>query len=1490
MSPWRHRLKNDTETPIIQHIGNELGIKYTPLSKFMIHQMINDSKTNLKRIQKNARVLRQEHLEALATEYGLQNNVSKQTAITELISHEETRETFKVLRQRLKPIQRGQLQTLWVSTNDQGEFTKDTENKQILTKRDDIHAALLNRNARHLEQASETPFGKGSLRKHLKWDGTGILAERMISGDILNDRIFRPAMQLYLESIRVKDLTQLNIVRPRIHLEDYANFWKKKRENTVTSPYGLHVGHYKAAITKPSILEVHRKLLLIPFQTGMVPVRWRKTVQTMIEKEPGAPWIHRLRIIELFDAQANAGFQIFVGRHMMRHAVNKGLLSDASFGSTPGKMAVSAIIQKLVCVDQLRIERRAGGLFDCDASGCYDRILPPLASVHLQALGLQKSIGTLLARLMYQAKRYVRTKHGVSKGNIRTTKSNTLHGIGQGNGGGPAMWISHLTVMFVALTSVCWGFVLTCVENLQRATTVGTGYVDDVTLGLSVPREQTQTENMVQRQIQRMGQLWERLLHITGGRLELSKCFWVPITWKWKKGIPSLVLKQKRNRGVVIQESETKDYITIPRKTGKESEKQLGVWSSCDGLWTKEVKLWQEFSTALGIKVKQSRLGRRAGLLAYKTMWLAKFRYSAPVIGYTIAQLEKVQKMILSPCLSASGYCCKMPRAVVHGPPEWGGMDWDNCGVVLLYEKLKVLIGSIRLQDKVGELLFMQLSWLQLFAGTSVPLLKSNKAISYLPRGWLTTIHHHLVYHNVKVEVWGLWKPTVQRTNDRVIMDVVQTHFPQWMWGGINRCRLYLRANTITDIVTIGGTYIPLEIREVQEPIRDNRLLFPIQQKPSKSDITYWQHFINYISDNGHLHVSLEEWKRRPDQLFPFMINQSMDIIYKSTKHEWHVYGKQTRTSRRFVKMKVTVNSIPDNCIPVKVIAASSYLILLSEIDLTIPITNPDVLVTESNTQAYLEQVIGQYTVDDNILESFHQKWHTLDNRLICATDGGLKDSIGTSSYGFFLPDNNQAMIAGFSGEYQPSQSASSTRQELLGQLAVEYWIKRLQKRWGVPRNGLTVTLVTDSQSSIDIMDKISGASSIRDMLNPEMDVALEIYQQRLLKPWVLVEIVKVQSHIELSQAPDEFFWHCNLLADQMATNARNIYTIETVKQQEMHLFPAARAAIRINDRIENNNLYMRLKEDINGQVMKNYLLEKYSWTNELFSSIDWVAYGRAFKKLKPQRKPTVVKYIHGWLATNKRQYFNGKKLTNTCVLCGQEEHRKHLFQCTNDRVTQLRDQRVKKLIMDLIKDTAQGFQQIFCIGLQTVLDNKDQIPDAFVEWPGELQKVYSIQAQIGWENVFYGRIAKQWEQFSQYKSNSDHADTNSLWTSKSIQLFWDFGIDLWIIRNNLVHGGNGTGPSQEEVERIDTLVQAVSTDLQLPNCRLMRELFSAGKNDTRQLSLDNKRAWLEQVKYRYPVEYKEIAERAVGRLNTVNEEEMQKLRMTGTTLNQGTL
>ena len=96
-----------------------------------------------------------------------------------------------------------------------------------------------------------------------------------------------------------------------------------------------------------------------------------------------------------------------------------------------------------------------------------------------------------------------------------------------------------------------------------------------------------------------------------------------------------------------------------------------------------------------------------------------------------------------------------MPRTVVYGPSAFGGMSWDNCGIVFLYEKLKMLLGSIRLQDTVGQLILVQLTWLQLVTGKSTPILQEKKKIPYIPSGWLNTIHNHLVYYGIQVEIWN---------------------------------------------------------------------------------------------------------------------------------------------------------------------------------------------------------------------------------------------------------------------------------------------------------------------------------------------------------------------------------------------------------------------------------------------------------------------------------------------------------------------------------------------------------------------------------------------------------------------------------------------------------------------------------------------------------------------------------------------------------------
>ena len=144
--------------------------------------------------------------------------------------------------------------------------------------------------------------------------------------------------------------------------------------------------------------------MALPFKFGIIPKRWASTVQILLEKDPGSPWSHRLRIIELFDAQLNCGLQIIFGKRMINNALKRGLVHKSAYGSVPKRTAQDAVMEKVLSYDSFRTR-----------------------------------------------KTYVKTKYGTSREFYAGSDKEPLYGIGQGNGSGPAFWLSNLIVMFDVL-------------------------------------------------------------------------------------------------------------------------------------------------------------------------------------------------------------------------------------------------------------------------------------------------------------------------------------------------------------------------------------------------------------------------------------------------------------------------------------------------------------------------------------------------------------------------------------------------------------------------------------------------------------------------------------------------------------------------------------------------------------------------------------------------------------------------------------------------------------------------------------------------------------------------------------------------------------------------------------------------------------------------------------------------------------------------------
>ena len=1009
--------------------------------------------------------------------------------------------------------------------------------------------------------------------------------------------------------------------------------------------------------------------------------------------------------------------------------------------------------------------------------------------------------------------------------------------------------------MFSALAATCKGFAARCVEGIEKLCTIGTGYVDDVTLFVTVESEQPQTERQVKKQLKNMATQWERLLYLTGGKLELTKCFWIPITWKWKGGEPRLHTPKGRGEKLTLVESESKQKVVIPRIKHNHAEKRLGVRYAIDGNWKSEYQFWKQFSQDFAKRIQQARLDRIAGEHAYKTLWCSKFRYCAPVVSFTHKQLHTIQQKIIGPSLTAAGYNSKMPRAVVFGPATLGGMQWESPYSITLYTQLQLLIGSLRLQDTVGKLLIIQLSWLQILAGIRQPLLETTQAVSYIPKGWIQSLHEKLTHNKVQIKIEGLWTPGPSREEDQVIMDYVRDKLPEEMWMSINQCRLFLQAVTFADITTFDGSTIPKQIYKVQKPYRRSRLHFPRQKRPPKVSIQHWQYFIQYIADQkSRLHVPLGKWIKTPYQQYPYSINDTNTLMYQKTGNTWKVYYKDNNTRNRYYDAGLNQQSLPNSWTPVNVIKrqTGTYQVLLPERP---DRTAENIGGLDEGMDDTTKSIVGKFVVNDSELQLLRAQWYSQQIVLECGSDGGLKGTIGSSGYVIYRDNGQTPLIKGYSAELQLAGTGSSTRQELLAQLCVEYWVTQLLEKLGEPRSPLLINLITDSQSSIQIREGIGTSSAMKSLLTPDIDVAMEIDRCRKVNKASNITFHKVNSHIAEIEAPNETFWRINNEADALATEAREAVEARQFIAEKPKFLKGAKAMCKVRGDCCTVNMQELIHRGVYEDTMTEYLCNRHNWTKRIFQSVDWETHKKALAYYQGVQKVTAIKYIHGWLSTKKRKYREGAHASPQCELCEEIEDSQHLFCCQNEGLREARKAEFGALKIQLRKATNPEVSSALVAGLGSIGGDGAQIYAQEFITNRLVDSAFTAQQEIGWDNFARGRIALAWQGIG---SNHDGHTEDTQWAEKVTKLVMDYGMKLWTHRNTLVHG-NDAGISKMEIRKARQIIILLYEEL-LPDLRVEhRWLFTRSQELRLEDPYRLQVAWIECVKKILPDECREL-------------------------------
>ena len=165
---------------------------------------------------------------------------------------------------------------------------------------------------------------------------------------------------------------------------------------------------------------------------------------------------------------------------------------------------------------------------DNDTTGCYDRIIISLGMLACCRLGMPSNAIKCQAETLCHLRYAVKHANGISPLEYFSTLLEPLFGTGQGSGASPAIWLCLVVILLDTLDRLSTernipglAFVDLWSEIFEQGR-VG-AFVDDTNQGVMDSTGKLSVEELVDV-LRQAGQLWENLLFISGGTLNLSKC------------------------------------------------------------------------------------------------------------------------------------------------------------------------------------------------------------------------------------------------------------------------------------------------------------------------------------------------------------------------------------------------------------------------------------------------------------------------------------------------------------------------------------------------------------------------------------------------------------------------------------------------------------------------------------------------------------------------------------------------------------------------------------------------------------------------------------------------------------------------------------------------------------------------------------------------------------------------------------------------------
>jgi hypothetical protein len=314
-------------------------------------------------------------------------NMTTAGALNIIIQSEVSKRTYARHENVMKPNEKGSIQSLMVPVPQYRATVEETKKVECIEIDDNqtTYFLLLKRNAQQLMRSAQSPFASGTIADGCGFDGGKQMTDKILNNTLTN--LERSTILNERKSVSDElDQFLIALVKPtngngvpipdftwKYGIEEFRSTFRRTRESTACGPSGLNMSYWKACTEDDDLAQVQAFFIEKAFRHGFSYKRWQNSWHCMLKKDE-TPFLHRLRITQLFEGDFNGALKYLLGRLLMYHVVKTKQCDEQAFGSIPGRTAHGALITLQLLYDNARVAKRTTSSIFNDAAGCYDRI------------------------------------------------------------------------------------------------------------------------------------------------------------------------------------------------------------------------------------------------------------------------------------------------------------------------------------------------------------------------------------------------------------------------------------------------------------------------------------------------------------------------------------------------------------------------------------------------------------------------------------------------------------------------------------------------------------------------------------------------------------------------------------------------------------------------------------------------------------------------------------------------------------------------------------------------------------------------------------------------------------------------------------------------------------------------------------------------------------------------------------------------------------